>query len=80
MDELINDEELVKPFARMFNYTLIKYGEVINFYFVARIALKKGWLKGAKLEGEKAILNSDFLKEEGVELEELADTFEGTRT
>jgi len=59
---------------------LVKYGEVINFYFVARIALKKGWLKGAKLEGEKVILSSDFLKEEGFEPEELAEAFEGIRT
>jgi len=85
MDELIDDleeydEELVKPFTRMFNYTLAKYGEVINFYFAARITLKKGWLKGAKLEGEKVILSSDFLKEEGIELKELAEAFEGTRT
>ena len=32
MDELIKDEELAKPFTRRFNYTLAKYGEVINFY------------------------------------------------
>jgi len=74
------DMELAIPLTRRPNYILAKYTELISFYFSTRLELKKGWLKGAKLEGEKVILSSDFLKEESIELEELIESFGATVT